>query len=134
MATVSKQDAPAMNNIAHFLESIDLTLVHFILGGAGTLLSVYAMKLIDWEAEDDVDPQWQRLLRRIGYVLMAWGMLWSLDYSFLRGWQPWPSELLTIFAIDIVMFTRIMGIKSRIWRDGVKPEAPRAQYLRKVVG
>jgi hypothetical protein len=125
MAAVQQQDiAPMIDKV---LEGADLTVAHTMLALVGFFLSVYVMQLTHWEAEDDVDPPAIRLVRRAVHAVLAWSMLWSLSYSQSKGWQPWPAELMMMVAIDVILIIRVVAIKARIRRAGIKPDAPRAQ-------
>lgn len=120
--------------IEQILESWNLTYVLALLAMLGFFLAVYVNQLTHYEAEDSSDPMFIRIMRQAAYLLMAWSFLWVMSYSEARGWQPWPPVILMIVAIDMILIIRALAIKARIRRNGVKPEAPRAQYLRKVVG
>ena len=115
--------------IDRLLEGMDLTIAHMVLALTGFFLSIYVMQLIRWEAEDDQDPPVLQSARRIAYAILAWGYLWSLSYGWTKAWQPWPAELLMMAAMNAVMTIRVFGIKARIRRSGIKPEAPRAAKL-----
>lgn len=112
--------------INRLFEGTDLTIAHTILAMTGFFLSVYVMQMTQWEAEDDVDPPYIRVFRRLYLGLQAWAFLWSLDITATRDWQPWPAVLLLMLTVDAGLIIRAMAIKARIRRSGVKPESPRA--------
>lgn len=105
-------------NIEHLLEGIDLTGLHTMLTVAGSLLAVYVMQLTHYEAEDFVDPWIVRKMRRFSLALIALAFLWSAAFSLSRQWQPWPPEILLIFAIDLALVIRMVAIWARIKRTG----------------
>jgi hypothetical protein len=109
-----------------FLEGTDLNLAHTILAMIGFFLSVYVMQLTQWEAEDNVDPPYIRIIRRIYLALQAWAFLWSLDIAATKNWQPWPACLMLMLAVDVGLMIRAIAIKARIKRSGIKPDSPSA--------
>lgn len=117
--------------IERFLEGIDLNGIHLILTIFGGLLAVYVMQLTHHEAEDEVDPWVVRKFRRFSLVMLSLSMWWSAYYSLSHQWQPWPPEVLLVFAIDLALVIRMVAIWARIGRTGhrclkVRSGPPRA--------
>lgn len=108
------------------LEALDLTAAHTILALLGTLLAVFVMQQTRYEAEDADDPAPMRFARRLSLALLALALLWSLSYSETKSWQPWPAQVLTIFAVDAVLAIRAIAIRARIRRVGAKPQSQHA--------
>lgn len=104
--------------IDRILEGIDLNGIHTMLTIFGGLLAVYVMQLTHHEAEDLVDPWIVRKFRRLSLATLSLSMLWSAYYSLSHQWQPWPPEVLLIFAIDLALVIRMVAIWARIARTG----------------
>jgi cell division protein FtsW (lipid II flippase) len=100
------------------LERLDLTTLHTVLTLVGALMALYVMQLTSHEREDDVDPSWLRWVRRGGLGAIALALLWSLNYSETKSWQPWPPEIALIIAIILTLIVRAAAIHARIWREG----------------
>jgi cell division protein FtsW (lipid II flippase) len=115
-----------MQYVDRALEGTDLRLLHTVLAMFGFFVSVYVMQSTQWEAEDGEDPASIRFMRRIAYALLAWAFLWSVSYADTKNWQPWPCEMMTIVAIDLILVIRALAIRARIHRTGIKRESPRA--------
>lgn len=122
--------------IEQILEHCDLTFLLGVLAVIGFFLAVYVNQLTHYEAEDSSDPWWIKVVfRPLSYITLALSFLWVLSYGQAHDWQPWPPMLMMILAIDMILFIRALAIKARVRRLGIKPEAPRAEYLRsKVIG
>lgn len=107
--------------IDRFLEGIDLTNLHLMLTIFGGLLSVYVMQLTHYEAEDLVDPRFLREARRFALALIALAQFASALYSLSHRWQPWPTEIMLIFAVNMHLVIRMVAIWARIRRTGHRP-------------
>ena len=112
--------------IERILEGWDMSYALMFLAMLGFFLSVYVNQLTHYEAEDQNDPAFIRIMRSIAYLMLAWGFLWTMGYAYERDWQPWPPLILILFAIDIILFNRALAIKAHIRRIGVRPDSPNA--------
>ena len=110
--------------IDRILESVDLSGAYTIFSLAGALLAVYVMQITRYEAEDRADPPFLRNARTAGLATLALMFLWSLTYSEVRQWQPWPPALGITIALDALMLIRVFAIKARIRRLGRYRDAP----------
>ena len=102
-----------------YLETIDLRGLHWVVSFLGVLLCVYAMQ--SWShgvvPGDDHFPIVNGL-RRFALWLMALAFLWDLGYAEQHPkWQPWPSDLAAIIAVDIFLFSAMVSTYMRRWRD-----------------
>lgn len=104
--------------ISQVIDRMDLTTVHTILTLVGAFLALYVMQLISFEHEDIVDPAWLRWFRRIYLGGGALALLWSLDYSETKSWQPWPPEVGLILAWIGMLVGKAAAIHARIRREG----------------
>lgn len=108
-----------------FFESADLSLINGILTFIGLFSTVYVMQLshlsgmIRW-------PTWLQVMSRVGFVLLVWGMLWSLSFSFQKGWQPWVPMLMVYFAVDILMVCYAIAL----WMKARQVKAEESQAYR----
>lgn len=102
----------------NFLNHLDLTKVHIVLGMVTFLTCVYVMAYEGYEYEDAQDPFWVQWSRRVSYLAIALGVLWSLMIQLETGWQPWPTEILLMIGLLIKFVMRIIAVRLRIWREG----------------
>lgn len=94
------------------LNGIDLSAVHGVLTFIGLFATVYVMQLSHLSIAAQ-QPQWLQILSRVGLVFLAWGMLWSLSFSFQKDWEPWPPQLLVYLAVDIIMVSRATMLRMK---------------------
>ena len=106
------------------LDRVDLSLIHTILVGLGTFLSVYVMQLGHYDPRNGSDSWLVYELQRLGLAGLALSLLWSLLYSENRNWQPWPPDLLAFAMIDVLLATRLITICVRINRAGLRWWSP----------
>ena len=104
--------------LSQVLESVDLTTAHTILTLLGAAVCLYVMALTSYENEDINDPTLVRWGRRIGMGSISLALLWSLNYSMVKQWQPWPPELALIAALIFVFTNRAFAIHCKIRREG----------------
>ena len=100
------------------LEHVNLTVIHTFLTLFGAGFTLYVMALIGYEHEDDADPIWVQWSRRMYLGGGALALLWSLNYSETRNWQPWPPEIAFILAWVAMLAVRAIAIHARIKREG----------------
>lgn len=114
-----------MQRIDLALEAWDLRVPFTLLVLAGVALAMYVLSLTNYEAEDMDDPAPIRFAHRVGLGVLTYALLWCLSYLYAKNWQPWPPSLAIIAAVDFMLLTRALAIKSRIRRHGVKMGSPR---------
>lgn len=94
--------------VLEFLDSVDLKGAHFVASLLGVGLALYVMQLWGHGSvayEHFVVNQ----LRRTSLIILALALLWSLSYAEIRQWQPWPSDLLTVIAVDIFLLSTVIS-------------------------
>ena len=91
-----------------FFEGFDLNTPHYVAALLGVGLSLYVMQL--WaHGEVATDHPVVGQLRRTALIILALALLWSLGYADSKKWQPWPSDLLTVIAIDIFLLSTVIS-------------------------
>lgn len=107
-----------MPMLDHLFEGRDLSTLHAALTLIGAGLALYVMNLPGHERGDNADPVWLQWLRRVSLGGLAAALLWSLNYSLSRQWQPWPPEIAIHVALISWLFARAASIKARNRREG----------------
>jgi hypothetical protein len=101
-----------------WLEGRDLSTIHTLLTIVGFFLSAYVMQLTSYVHEDGEDPWLLRRVSRLTLVAICLSMLWSLNYSEARRWQPWPPDLAMLLSVIFLLGTRAIAIHARLIRNG----------------
>lgn len=92
-----------------FADAVDLTGIHFFAALIGALTATYVMQLWTMDRIRIDGDCWVAFhLRRLALVGIALAMLWSISYSSVSGWHPWPPDVLTIVAIDALLVSAII--------------------------
>lgn len=94
-----------MADLAH----VDLVPVHFTLSVVGVALCLWVMQLSGNKRIAKDERNCMRFVRRLGVALVATGMLWSVRYGFIQGWQPWPPSILIYLGIDMMLFASVIS-------------------------
>lgn len=87
----------------------DLSGIHAALCLAGVIMSVWCHQLWGrgyFGAENPVQVQG---LQRLSFILYALSLCWSLSYGHVRHWQPWPAYVVTLFAVDLYLFSVLLA-------------------------
>ena len=96
-----------------WIDRLDLSGVHIVATFTGMLLSIFASQAMWLDPESRRDCLLVRLGRRVMYPVLALSFLWSLDYSHVKGWQPWPPTVAIIIAMDFIIAMRIVALRHR---------------------
>ena len=110
--------------LTQILDRLDLFSIHAVLTLAGALMAIYVMQLTSHEHEDNVDPPVIRWIRRVAYGAITLSLLWSLNYSEAKSWQPWPPEIALIVSVILILVVRAAAIHARIRREGHRRDSP----------
>jgi hypothetical protein len=99
---------------AHYLfdtmfDGVNLSGIHYCASFIGAIMALYVMQLWTVGALAISNDCWfAKHARRLALLLVALAMLWSLEYSDSKGWTPWPSDVATILAVDLFLFSSIV--------------------------
>lgn len=95
---------------------VDLTNLHAVLCMSGILFSVWCHQLWGRDFFGAESSHLVRSMQRMSFIVLAVSLCWSLSYAHIRNWQPWPSYILTLFAINLFLFSILVvaGMKRRL--------------------
>lgn len=94
------------------LETMNLLPALYVLAFGGVLLAVYVMQT-SWISLELGENVFVKNMRRASLVTLALSMMWTILYSERTGWQPWPSQVGVIFAADLMLAVRAIGLYAR---------------------
>lgn len=112
------------------LDAVDLRSAHAILTFIGVMASVFVMQSIGRLTEQG-EPKLLAWFRRLILTLLSLAMLWSLSYSQMKQWQPWPPDVAVIAATDAILVLWAVTIRLRIrrWGGDWKNHKYKIEYL-----
>jgi hypothetical protein len=113
-----------MTELSSLVDSLDLSGVHTLLAIYGGLLAIYVMQKTRYEAEDQCDPKYVRMVRTVALAAMSGAFFWSLTYRDSHDWVPAAPFLLMMAALDALLTVRVLAIWGRIKRNGPYLNAP----------
>ena len=89
--------------------SFDLRMFHHVACLFGTFAAIYVSALWGRGAIQMVgDCPFSVLVRRAALTVLSLALLWSFTISLDMNWQPWPSDLMTILAVDLFLVSKLM--------------------------
>lgn len=92
-----------------FASEFDLRMLHHVACIAGAFMAIYVSALWGRGAiEMAGDCRTSILVRRAALTILALALLWSFAISLDKGWQPWPSDLTMILAVDFFLASKLM--------------------------
>lgn len=91
--------------------------IHGCLCVAGTFGAVIAAQLTSSSQQDDHDPNWLQWANRIGFFALAGALMWSYQVSSSSGWYPFRPGIITLAAMDLVLWLRVLTLKLAIGRQ-----------------
>jgi hypothetical protein len=91
-----------------FATQYDLTLLHAVLCWAGIVMALWCHQLWGRGIINLVDCVTIRGLHRMSYVMLALSLCWSVSYAASTHWQPWPSYVLTVLAVDMYLLAQVL--------------------------
>lgn len=95
------------------LEVMDLLPALYFLGFGGVILSVYVMQT-SWIINSEIGENvYIKNMRRASLVTVALAMMWTILYSENTGWQPWPSQVGIMFAVDLMLGARALALYTK---------------------
>ena len=97
----------------HFFELLDLQPVHTGAAVAGLFLSAYCIALFNRRVFENESCFTARSLRMLAVLLFGLSCWWSLSYSELRHWQPWPADVVLLLAGDLYLVSTIIAAWAR---------------------
>jgi hypothetical protein len=103
--------------MGHFFDGVDLRTAHAVLTFLGVICSVFVMQSVEQLTEHG-EPVLLAWCRRLLLTLLSLALLWSLAYSQVKQWQPWPPDVAVIAATDAIMVLWAVTIRLRIRRWG----------------
>lgn len=98
---------------------IDLVPFHFMLSVAGVTLCLWVMQLSGNNRIAKGEAPCLRVTRRVGIALVATGMLFSVRYSFIQGWQPWPPTIILYLGIDMALLATVISAHRRMQKERI---------------
>lgn len=116
--------------MGHLIESVDLRAAHVALTFFGVVASVFVMQLVEQLTEYG-EPILLAWFRRLLLTLLSLALLWSLAYSQVKQWEPWPPDVAVIAAIDAIMILWCVTIRLRMrrWGGATKPHKYKIEHL-----
>lgn len=116
--------------MGHFFDGVDLRSVHTVLTFVGVLASVFVMQSVQRLTEHG-EPSLLAWFRRLLLTLLSLAMLWSLSYSQVKQWEPWPPDVAVIAATDAIMILWAITIRLRVrrWSCDLKRRKYRVEHL-----
>lgn len=109
---------------------VDTSMIFTILCIYGGLAAIYVMQKTRYEAENQHDPKWIRVVYTISTASLAWAMFWCVTYAYEHSWQPWPPEIFLVFALDVKLTMRLLAMRARVKRTGPYYNAPSMEARR----
>lgn len=99
-----------------FLDRLDLSTLHATLCLIGILFSIWCHQLWGREFFGTEHSPKVRVMQRTAFILLSLSLCWSLSYAHVRNWQPWPSYVVTLIAVDLYLFSILYaaGTKRRL--------------------
>lgn len=91
----------------------DLTGLHAALCIAGILMGVSCHQLWGTGFFGAENCTGVRVMQRVSFLTLSLSMVWSLSYAHVHKWQPWPSYMLTLMAVDLYLFSTLLAAVMR---------------------
>ena len=86
-----------------------LTEVHAALCVAGVVMGVTCHQLWGSGFFGAENCTGVRVMQRVSFLALSLSMVWSLSYAHVHQWQPWPSYVLTLIAVDLYLFSVLLA-------------------------
>lgn len=103
----------AHNGLGDYINGLDLRQPHGLLAVIGIVLSLWCAQLWGRGFFGHESPEYVRVLQRFFFVTVPLSLCWSLSYSHVLHWEPWPSLVLLEFALDVYFLSIILAAASR---------------------
>lgn len=99
-----------------WFDTLDLRTLHVVAALLGVFLALFVMQL--WgtgEFHSEHEQRWLVHMRRAALMGLALAFLWSLSYADTKNWQPWPTDIAAVLAIDIFLLTNVISSVFKRW-------------------
>lgn len=97
------------NGLGEYINSLDMRELHGVLAVVGIVLSLWCAQLWGRGFFGHESPDYVRVLQRFFFITTPLALCWSLSYSHVLHWNPWPSFVLLEFALDVYLFSIVLA-------------------------
>jgi hypothetical protein len=100
-------------NINAIFDQYDLSGIHAVFCLTGILLCLWCHQLWGRGTLGAENTNTVRRMQRVAFIMMALAMCWSLAYASVMHWQPWPSYVLLLIAVNLYMLSVLLAATTR---------------------